>query len=106
MRNNPLIVALMFPALWIYGFLGGLDQFANTWFGGDKDQTISARAGQAWLERKFWAVMIAVPIIDTLFWIFEGWGHCQAAHEHDPDDRRNSVWKMHARWRRGEPTVV
>jgi hypothetical protein len=65
-----------------------IDQCGNALFGGDPDQTISARVGIAQLDGKPWA-WFAASIIDTAF----GDGHClENANDWlkthaDPDER-------------------
>lgn len=49
------------------------DECGNALFGGPPDQTISAHVGNALIEGKRWAKVIA-PVIDVLF----GQGHCLA----------------------------
>jgi hypothetical protein len=39
---------------WALNVLLGLDQWANTWFGGAPDETISSRSGRAAADGKWW----------------------------------------------------
>lgn len=49
------------------------DECGNALFGGERNETISARTGNALIEGKRWARVVS-PIIDAMF----GAGHCQA----------------------------
>jgi len=49
------------------------DECGNALFGGPPDQTISARTGNALIEGRRWAKIVA-PVIDFFF----GQGHCMA----------------------------
>ena len=42
----------------IRNFLIGFDQWANTWFGGDPQETISSRAGKAQRKGRRWAKVL------------------------------------------------
>lgn len=103
-RHTAIVRAFMWPSIYLYNVLAGFDQFANALLGGDKDQTISARIWQAVRERQVWAVYVARPVVDSLFWPWER-DHCRRAYEADPE-RENSIWKMHARWCAGDTMVI
>ena len=59
---------------WIHNVLLGFDQWVNTWFGGDPDETISSRAGKAARKGRNWAV-----------------GLCWGLDKLDPDHCETSV---------------
>jgi hypothetical protein len=51
---------------WFRNFFVGLDQWVNTWFGGDPDETISSRAGKAKEKGRNWAIGLcgALDLVD------------------------------------------
>jgi hypothetical protein len=61
-----------------------LDGCGNALFGGDPAETISTRTGNALIDGKRWAKIVA-PIVDALF----GKGHC-LANATVPDEGRFS----------------
>ena len=67
----------MTPGKYIMGVLVGLDQWANTWLGGDPDETISSRAGKAKRRGNRWGRWLCkgLDILDP--------GHCNDAIEPD-----------------------
>lgn len=61
---------------YIHGLLIGLDQFGNTLFGGNPDETISSRVGRAALRGSRLG-RILEHLIDNLFeWLGEPPQHC------------------------------
>ena len=68
---------------WIWNILVSLDQFGNTLFGGDPDETISSRSGKAHRAGKRWGHVMC------RFLSFFDPGHCEKAIE--PDEGRNQV---------------
>lgn len=61
---------------WTVNFLLGFDQWINTWFGGDPDETISSRAGKS--EGFHWWATSLCWVLDKL-----DDNHCKDAIEHD-----------------------
>jgi len=74
---------------YILNWLVGLDQWVNTWFAGDPDETISSRLGKSHRgDYGVIAIYVSLPfwlIVNTIFWILEYplWNHCERSIEKD-----------------------
>lgn len=70
---------------WTFNILVSLDQFGNTLFGGDPDETISSRSAKANQKGKWWgrAMCRFLDVFDK--------GHCAKSVEHD--EGKNAVIK-------------
>lgn len=75
---------------YFWNVLISIDQFFNTIFGGDPDETISSRFGK-WLDlpEDTWKWKIAYVVCRALHWIDSG--HCRKSIE--PDEGDNDILK-------------
>lgn len=69
---------------YIINVLGTLTQGLNSLLGGNRDQSFSSRTYEAFVAGKRWG-RIVLPLIDTLFYPFGGWGHCARAYTSDTE---------------------
>ena len=75
-----MLLESVFPG-YTYNFLVSINQFVNTVFAGDPDQTISIRNGLAKAQGHWFASDIVCPFLD----IFET-DHCEKAADLPPYD--------------------
>lgn len=68
---------------WMFNLLVALDQLANTFFGGDPDETISSRAAKSARRGSRWACVLC----RVLHWFDKG--HCEKVVE--PDEGKFSL---------------
>ena len=75
---------------YFWNVLIGFDQWANTWFGGDPDETISSRLGK-WLRmpKKTWRHRVAYVICRMLHPLDAN--HCRKSIESDEGEK--ATWK-------------
>ena len=72
---------------YLFNILIWIDQGLNTITGGDPDETVSSRLGKShrgdFGQTIFLITLLPWFIVNCLFYVFDGWGHCEQSIEED-----------------------